>query len=121
MHLSYGVFRLDHKIYQIACFCHTYYLLLSGGDYNTVEELKNSLLAGKIEGILLDAYTAGDKEAVLNHDQLRAYDLVKYPRSYGFVLSGDLAYVSTEFKSYITVNTKDILSVLTNTTTPMMV
>ena len=86
-----------------------------------MEELKDSLLAGEIEGILLDAYTAGDKEHVFDHDQLRAYDLLKSSRSYGFVLSGDLAYVSTEFNSYISVHTNEILSVLTNSTSPMMV
>ena len=102
------------------CIIHKIFLYIVG-DYNTLQELKNSLLADEIEGILLDAYTAGDKEELFRHDQLRAYDLLKYPRSYGFVLSGDLAYVSGEFKSYIAVHTQEILSILTNTTIPMKV
>lgn len=69
----------------------------------------------------MDAYTAGAAKDVFDHPQLRAQELLKYPRTYGFVLSGDLADVSEEFKDYISVNEEYILSILTNTTEPMQV
>uniref|UniRef100_A0A7M5X8J7 Uncharacterized protein n=2 Tax=Clytia hemisphaerica TaxID=252671 RepID=A0A7M5X8J7_9CNID len=87
--------------------------------YTTVQALREDLLAGKIEGVLLDAYTAGANAHLFTDERLRAATKLEYPRSYGFVLSGGLKSVATEFKSYIRTEEDWILGILKNSTEPM--
>ncbi|XP_066925678.1 uncharacterized protein [Clytia hemisphaerica] len=87
--------------------------------YLTVEELRDALLNNDVEGVLLDAYTAGANADLFADERLRAATLLEYPRSYGFVLSGGLRSVAAEFKSFMKSDEDRILSILTNSTEPM--
>jgi hypothetical protein len=53
--------------------------------------------------------------------RLRAAEKMDYGRTYGFILSGDLANVKGEFMDYIKVFEDQIMMILTNTTDPMSV
>ncbi|XP_066928820.1 uncharacterized protein [Clytia hemisphaerica] len=87
--------------------------------YTTVAELREDLLAEKIEGVLLDAYTAGANAHLFADERLRAATKLEYPRSYGFVLSGGLKSMAAEFRSYIRSDQERVLSALMNSTEPM--
>ena len=69
--------------------------------------------------MLLDAYTAGDQSSLFADERLRAATKLEYPRSYGFVLSGDLKNVAGEMKDFFYVHKESILEILTSSTEPM--
>ena len=87
--------------------------------YTSVLELRDALLDEEIEGVLLDAYTAGDQSSLFADERLRAAAKLEYPRSYGFVLSGDLKNVAGELKDFLYVNKESIIEILTTSTEPM--
>ena len=69
--------------------------------------------------MLLDAYTAGANARLFADERLRAATKLEYPRSYGFVLSGDLKSMAAEFRSYIKSDEERVLGALMNSTEPM--
>lgn len=83
--------------------------------------MKDALLRGDIQGVLLDAYTAGSNRNAFHHPQLRALSMIKYPRTYGVVLSGALAHVSNEARDYVQTNQQRILEILQRSTEAMEV
>jgi len=87
--------------------------------YTTITELRDDLLANEIKGVLLDAYTAGANAHLFADERLRVATKLEYPRSYGFVLSGDLKSMAAEFRSYIKSDEERILKALSNSTVPM--
>jgi len=50
-------------------------------------------MSRQVEGILIDTYTAGSSKSLFKKAQLRAVNVLYYPRSYGIVMSGDMAGV----------------------------
>ena len=63
----------------------------------------------KVDGILIDAYTAGSTGSLFKHAQLRAVNILYYARSYGIVMSGDLAGVADKARDYVAANQQQVL------------
>jgi len=79
------------------------------------------LLEDEVRYVILDAYTAGSNKHIFKHERIRVGKILKVPRTYGFVLSGDLVNVVEEFRDYIKVHEKKILEILKNNTVPIEV
>ncbi|XP_057300557.1 uncharacterized protein LOC130633755 isoform X2 [Hydractinia symbiolongicarpus] len=80
--------------------------------YTSVSELTQALHNDHVFGILIDAYTAGSNRDILDDPLLHVANLIKYPRSFGVVLSGGLANVDQEVLDYVKTNEGNILEVL---------
>ena len=89
--------------------------------YKSNDELKDALLSRDVDGILIDAYTAGSERTLFDHPQIRASQILKYPRSYGIVMSGQLANVANEARDYISANQQMILDIIDKKTNKMEV
>ena len=89
--------------------------------YTNLYQLRKALLSGEVRYVIIDSYTAGANSHIFDHPLLRVGKVLEVPRTYGFVLSGDLVNVATEFRDFINVNEKQILEIMKNTTEPMRV
>lgn len=74
------------------------------------------MIDGEIDGILVDAYTAGSNREDFQRPNLRPTKMLKYPRTYGFVVSGDLKNVANAMRDFIRINEKRILDSLSMNT-----
>ena len=74
-----------------------------------------------VDGILIDAYKAGENKSVLATDAIRPVKLVEYPRYYGFVFSGPLATSSSVFVDFLTAKSEDVVKILEKTAVQMKV
>ncbi|XP_057300554.1 uncharacterized protein LOC130633709 isoform X2 [Hydractinia symbiolongicarpus] len=90
-----------------------------GSKYTRVAELAKALKSEKVEGILVDAYTAGYYKDELNDPAFIAASLIEYPRTFGVVLSGSLANVKKNVADYVNSNQGRILDILENFTEKM--
>ncbi|XP_066923996.1 uncharacterized protein [Clytia hemisphaerica] len=79
-------------------------------NYTSAEELRQALLSHQVEGILVDAYSAGHNNSIFHHPLFRVSDVLYYPRSYGFVFAGQMSNMATEARDYIAANQQDILN-----------
>lgn len=92
-----------------------------GSKYTRVAELARALKSEKVEGILVDAYTAGHYKDELDDPAFIAASLIEYPRTFGVVLSGSLANVEKNVADYVESNQARILDILENFTEKMEV
>jgi len=83
--------------------------------------LVQALTDKTVDGILVDAYKAGEYKEVLTTDTTRPAKLVEYPRYYGFVFSGPLATSSSAFVDFLSANSEDVMKILENTAEQMEV
>ena len=74
-----------------------------------------------MEGVLVDAYTAGSSGSLFVQPGTRAVDVLHYPRSYGFVLSGRMANLAEEARVYLASNQNEILKLVESNTERMKV
>ncbi|XP_057309719.1 uncharacterized protein LOC130647766 isoform X2 [Hydractinia symbiolongicarpus] len=84
--------------------------------YTSTSQLADALIDGEIDGILVDAYTAGSNREDFQRPNLRPTKMLKYPRTYGFVVSGDLKNVANAMRDFIRINEKRILDSLSMNT-----
>ena len=89
--------------------------------YTSIHQLQKALIDDEIEVVILDAFTAGTHKHEFEHSLLRVAKILDVPRTYGFVLSGDLANSHDEFQSYVKDNENLIFEILKNSTTPITV
>ncbi|XP_066925616.1 uncharacterized protein [Clytia hemisphaerica] len=87
--------------------------------YTSIHQLQKALSEGEIEVVILDAFTAGTHKLEFQHSLLRVAKVLDVPRTYGFVLSGDLANSHDKFRSYVKDNENLIFEILKNSTTPI--
>ncbi|XP_057300635.1 uncharacterized protein LOC130634855 isoform X2 [Hydractinia symbiolongicarpus] len=80
--------------------------------YSTVHDLLSALNSGHVSGILLDVYTAASNKDILNNEEYRAVNLLKFPRTYGVVFSGTLANVERLAVDYVAAHQTEILAVV---------
>ena len=90
-------------------------------NYTTAKGLATALNDRHVHGVLVDAYTAGISKDDFSHSKMRATYMIKYPRTYGFVLSGQLKNVADEVRDFIKVNEGYIHQLIENTTVQIMV
>lgn len=89
--------------------------------YNTITDLKDALLSREVEGVLIDAYTAGSSGSLFVQPGIRAVEVLPYPRSYGLVLSGRMANLVEEARVYLASNQNDIIELVESNTQKMKV
>ncbi|XP_066913417.1 uncharacterized protein [Clytia hemisphaerica] len=89
------------------------------GVYFTTDQLRDVLLAREVEGILVDAYTAGSRSQLFERPELRAVNVYKYLRSYGFVMSGNLVNLAVESRDWVSANQQEILRLVQESTVRM--
>lgn len=89
--------------------------------YFTTDQLRDALLAREVEGILVDAYTAGSRSQLFERPELRAVNVYKYLRSYGFVMSGNLVNLAVESRDWVSANQQEILRLVQESTVRMEV
>jgi len=73
-------------------------------------------MSRQVEGILIDTYTAGSSKSLFKKAQLRAVNVLYYPRSYGIVMSGDMAGVAGEARDYIAANQQQLFDLINSNT-----
>ena len=89
--------------------------------YNTIQDLRDALLSREVEGVLIDAYTAGSSGSLFVKPGIRAVEVLRYPRSYGLVLSGRMANLADEARVYLASNQNEILKLVESNTQKMKV
>ena len=89
--------------------------------YNTIQDLRDALLSREVEGVLIDAYTAGSSGSLFVKPGIRAVEVLRYPRSYGLVLSGRMANLADEARVYLASNQNKILKLVESNTQKMKV
>ncbi|XP_057300471.1 uncharacterized protein LOC130632586 isoform X2 [Hydractinia symbiolongicarpus] len=87
--------------------------------YTSTAQLAEALESREVEGVLIDAYTAGTSKEDFQRPQIRASDMIKTVKTYGFVLSGGLTNVDDEARDFIKTNEHRILEIIENSTARM--
>ena len=80
-----------------------------------------SLTSKHVDGVLLDAYTASSMRQAIDRSEAHPVKLVEYPRYYGVVLSGQLAYVSKSLEDNIRFFQQDVIELIAQNTKKMKV
>lgn len=89
--------------------------------YNTIQDLRNALLSREVDGVLIDAYTAGSSGTLFVQPGIRAVKVLRYPRSYGLVLSGRMVNLAEEARVYLASHQNEILKLVELNTQKMKV
>ncbi|XP_027035829.1 uncharacterized protein LOC113664427 [Pocillopora damicornis] len=86
----------------------------------TLQEAYKSLGQGEVNGLLLDAYIAGSHSIKdLFDQQLRVKEVIKLPKGFGVVLSGEAMRLQKRVRDYIRNNAGLITKMIENSTTPL--
>ncbi|XP_022801932.1 uncharacterized protein LOC111339520 [Stylophora pistillata] len=87
---------------------------------DTLQEAYKSLEQGEVKGLLLDAYVAGSRSIKhLFDQQLRVKEVIKLPKGFGIVLSGEAMKLQKRIRDYIRNNAGLISKMIENSTSPL--
>ena len=100
------------SLFFLFIFCHWFFLTTIDKTYSNIDQLYNALRDKVVDGILLDAYTVSSNMHLYDHDNFNPVKLIKYPRYYGVVLSGDLANIARELGDNARAKENEILAAL---------
>lgn len=67
----------------------------------------------KVDGVLIDAYTAGSRKDLFGDKELRITKIISHSASYGVVLSGDAKRLQTCYRSYLKEERVRVFGVIT--------
>ncbi|XP_058947171.2 uncharacterized protein [Pocillopora verrucosa] len=87
---------------------------------DTLQEAYKSLGQGEVNGLLLDAYIVGSHSIKdLFDQQLRVKEVIKLPKGFGVVLSGEAMRLQKRVRDYIRNKAGLITKMIENSTTPL--
>ena len=89
-----------------------FYIQFADTTFNTIAELYEALRNKIVDGVLLDAYTVSSNIRLYDYENFNPVKLIKYPRYYGVVLSGDLANIARELGDNARAKENEILAAL---------
>jgi len=79
-------------------------------NYTSALELKESLLAGEVDYIFVNAYTAKASHQLLHTTQMKIVKVIKDTSAYGFMFSEDYSGFSAKVMDYVNVHQSDVVA-----------
>lgn len=86
-----------------------------------MEEITQALLNKEVEGILVDAYSAGLRNDLFGRPEFRVSEIVDYKTAYGIVLSPNATPLRKCFQRYLTAQRAELFHMIKGKIRPIQV
>lgn len=86
-----------------------------------MEEMTQALLNREVEGILVDAYSAGLRNDLFSRPEFEVSEIVDYKTAYGIVLSPNAKRLRKCFHRYLTAQRAELFEMIKDKIRPIQV
>ena len=86
-----------------AFYFHSFFVLSTGAEYDTIKELVENLKEGTTDAILLDMYATVTRRDLFNGSWFEVVQIVENEISHGLILSGEAVALAKDFEEMIRV------------------